>query len=424
MIGKTNATVSGTSPVEKEFHVQVVDYDGTRIVDERYDNGEIFTLPTPPTHTRLTFIDWVSNAPIVNNQITVTKDILIGISYDTVSGLNEFDFDLTRGPLVVTISSSGIKEWGDGTVDTSTYHQYSSPGVYTVKTRGGLITSMFVNSSMGIDCRPYLKSAFLTNNISQNSLTTSFYGCQLLESISICPRITQAPDSSLQYCYNLKSITFPSLSFVGSRFLQLTNVDTLIFNENNNLNIQAYAFDGATFLKDVSFRYIRIVGINNYNKDLKKIELLPMGSVVNMSNGFVLSNNYYLEEVIISAQSTSLPSGCFQYCNSLKKIDLPNTITTIQSSCFSNCISLEKIKLPSSLTTIAANSFNGNYNTIEYDFSDILVVPTLSDINAFININPKCKIYVPDSLYDTWITSTNWVNFAFYIYKASEKPQS
>ena len=32
------------------------------------------------------------------------------------------------------------------------------------------------------------------------------------------------------------------------------------------------------------------------------------------------------------------------------------------------------------------------------------------------------KIYVPDALYDEWIVTTNWVQWAKYIRKASEKP--
>lgn len=425
MIGKTNATVivGGVTPVEKEFHVQVVDYDGTRIVDERYNNGEIFTLPNPPTHSRLTFVDWVSNAPIVNNQITVTKDILIGISYTTVSGQNEFDFELTKN-LAVAINTTGTKDWGDGTSDTLKFHTYSSPGIYTVKTSDNVRSSMFIDSNTGINSTQNLKRAFLANGITFQTATNScFDGCSLLESVSLSPQIITLGDYTFRNCYNLKSVTCENVNNVSGQCFYYTNVDTFIFKENESINIQHNSFNNCP-LKDISFNYIRIVGSNNYNKNRKKINLLPMGSNVNMVSSQSLTNNYYLEEVIITSECTSLPSKCFSNCVGLKKITLPNTITTLNSTCFSNCISLEKIKLPSSLTTISTSTFSYDYNLIEYDFSDVLAVPTLSNVNAFIDINPKCKMYVPDDLYNTWITSTNWINFAYYIYKASEKPQS
>ncbi len=39
---------------------------------------------------------------------------------------------------------------------------------------------------------------------------------------------------------------------------------------------------------------------------------------------------------------------------------------------------------------------------------------------AFDTIGGICKIVVPDSLYDSWITATNWSTYADYIYKVSE----
>ena len=33
----------------------------------------------------------------------------------------------------------------------------------------------------------------------------------------------------------------------------------------------------------------------------------------------------------------------------------------------------------------------------------------------FGNINADCKIYVPASLYDTWVAATNWSTWASYI---------
>lgn len=56
------------------------------------------------------------------------------------------------------------------------------------------------------------------------------------------------------------------------------------------------------------------------------------------------------------------------------------------------------------------------------DFSNVTAVPPLASTNAFTNANANYKVVVPDALYDTWITSTNWSsnNVKTHIVKASE----
>lgn len=425
MIGNTNATiiVGGVTPVEKEFHVQVVDYDGTRIVDERYDNGEIFTLPTPPTHSRLTFLNWVSNAPIVNNQITVTKDVLIGISYTTVSGQNEFDFELNeKTGKTITVNTTGTKEWGDGTSDTSTTHTYTDYGTYTVKTRD-YVRSIFGNSSSVPNYS--LKRIFMANDITFQSSISGLQNCQMLESISMSSPLSYIGDNCFQYCYSLKTLTFPTpATTIGDTFSvssnalnSCTNLDTFISEK-----IPVAQSISNTRLKYISFPNVRFVSSTNLNKDLKKIILEPTSYTTFSQNS--MSGNYFVEEIVLPENITTIPTYLCSNNVSLKKINLPNNLTSISNSAFSGCRSLEKLTMPSSLTNIDGFAFSGDYNLIEYDFSNVLAVPTLVNVSAFTNINPKCKMYVPDDLYDTWITSTNWVNFAYYIYKASEKTQS
>jgi hypothetical protein len=71
-------------------------------------------------------------------------------------------------------------------------------------------------------------------------------------------------------------------------------------------------------------------------------------------------------------------------------------VKTINSQAFYNCTSLTLL-----------------------DFRNIEAVPTLSNTNA-IPTNAGLKIVVPDSLYDSWCTATNWASFTSYIVKESE----
>lgn len=93
----------------------------------------------------------------------------------------------------------------------------------------------------------------------------------------------------------------------------------------------------------------------------------------------------------------------FYGCTALKTVNLKNlsvvngSTNTYQT--FSGCTALEVV-----------------------DFSEAASVPALSNTNAFQNTNATYKIVVPDALYSSWITATNWSNSSIvgHIVKASE----
>ena len=57
---------------------------------------------------------------------------------------------------------------------------------------------------------------------------------------------------------------------------------------------------------------------------------------------------------------------------------------------------------------IGANAFNACYGLKTFDFHTHSSVPTLSNVNAFANTPSTKEIVVPDELYDTWISASNW----------------
>jgi hypothetical protein len=116
---------------------------------------------------------------------------------------------------------------------------------------------------------------------------------------------------------------------------------------------------------------------------------------------------------------TSIPNSAFNSCYSLKHFIIPEGTTTIEAGTLQVCTSLKELRFPSTVTTINASSFNACFCTI-YDFSHHISVPTLSNSNAFNNINSGAKIIVPDALYESWIAASNWSTLASHIVKASE----
>ena len=68
------------------------------------------------------------------------------------------------------------------------------------------------------------------------------------------------------------------------------------------------------------------------------------------------------------------------------------------------------------------NTFSGCTHLELVDFSQATTVPALHNKNAFNARNETYKIVVPDALYTTWTTATNWSNASIvgHIVKASE----
>ena len=72
------------------------------------------------------------------------------------------------------------------------------------------------------------------------------------------------------------------------------------------------------------------------------------------------------------------------------------------------------------ITSIGDESFSGCTSLEVVDFSQATAVPTMHNTNTFQNTNNTFKVVVPDSLYSTWIASTNWSNISSQIIRASD----
>ena len=144
--------------------------------------------------------------------------------------------------------------------------------------------------------------------------------------------------------------------------------------------------------------------------------------VISISNyAFAICES--LTSIIIPDGITSIGNNAFRGCISLKSISIPDGVTSIEDSAFHSCKSLKNITMPSGITRIESSAFYSAYGNCVFDFRKATQVPTLANTDAFYNTSTK-KIVVPDSLYDSWITATNWsstdYNIVTSIIKASD----
>ena len=135
------------------------------------------------------------------------------------------------------------------------------------------------------------------------------------------------------------------------------------------------------------------------------------------------SNKVYtnmLKRVEIGQGVTSIGTYAFYNCCSLASIAIPQGVTSISNNTFYYCYSLASIAIPQGVTSIGTYAFYNCQCMSFYDFRALSSVPSLQNKNAFTSNPSDFKIVVPDSLYDSWKTATNWSTYASNIIKASE----
>ncbi|HHW89637.1 MAG TPA: leucine-rich repeat domain-containing protein [Clostridiales bacterium] len=113
---------------------------------------------------------------------------------------------------------------------------------------------------------------------------------------------------------------------------------------------------------------------------------------------------------------TSISNAVFYGCSGFTgDLTIPNSITSIDNSVFRECSNLIRVVFEGQAPTLNSFTFYGCTAVLEYDFTNCTTVPTLSNENAFRNINANCIMKVPAALEAAWKAATNWVTYADYI---------
>ena len=427
ILGVTGTLETGGGTTTGEFMCRVVDYDGTILKQENLNTGDTFTLPTIPTHEKLIFEDWSSPVAIVDNTIIVgNSDITIGPVYKTTSGLTEIDITLTKATgLTVTCNMVGVKNWGDGTENSSTSHTYTNYGDYTITCNGTSIPAgasssggMFGSSSSN---KNYYATAVRIGELVISVGNYAFYHCSGLTSIITPNSVTSIGDNAFSWCSGLTSITIPdSVTSIGEYAFSWCSSLSSITIGNRVTNIGDYAFADCSVLTSITIPdSVTSIGYSAFNGCSSLTGDLIIPDSVTSIGGSVFTDCSSLTSVSLGDSVTSIGSWAFYNCSNLTSVSLGEGVTSIGDYAFASS-GLSSITIPNSVESLGANVFRGCANLLKYDFTSHTTIPTLSNTNAFNNINGLCKIYVPDALYDDWIVATNWATYADHIYKASE----
>jgi hypothetical protein len=126
-----------------------------------------------------------------------------------------------------------------------------------------------------------------------------------------------------------------------------------------------------------------------------------------------------IRSVVIKDGTTSLNYRALVGLQNLASIYLPDSVSMIGIQAFQGCISLKSIILPASLSNLQNMVFYGCTALELVDCRKVREIPTLGSV-VFHGYPSNMKIVVPDALYESWISATNWASYADKIVKSSE----
>ena len=413
----------GGSATTPKSSVNFYDYDGTLL--HSYSKDEFLALsalPDLPTREGLTCQGWNYTLAKAKEYVTSYDILNIGATYITDDGKTRLYIKIAANgrmnvPLYFsqTVANGVTIDWGDGsttqtltgTGNKNTTHTYASIGDYiiTLKVTSGTLGLGNGNSAYSVMGSTTNNGKVYCNMLQKAEIGSSvtsignsaFKNCSSLSSIVIPSGVTSIENSAFQNCYSLSSIVIPSnvTSIGNSTFNGCYSLSSIVI-PSNVTSIGNTAFNGCYSLSSI---------------------VIP-SNVTSIENS-AFSYCYSLSSINIPEGVKSIGNSAFDGCYSLSSINIPEGVTSIGNSAFKNCYSLSSIVIPSNVTSIGNSTFSYCTGMSYYDFRASQSVPTLSNTNAFNNIPSDCKIVVPDSLYSSWTTATNWSTYKNKIVKAS-----
>ena len=176
-----------------------------------------------------------------------------------------------------------------------------------------------------------------------------------------------------------------------TKFKELVEKTLSTVEDSTIQYIGPYAFTSCTSLTTASFPNATDIGTFAFNK-CSELVTISFPHVINIGG------------------------SAFSSCTSLTTVNFPSA-TNISSSAFNGCTSLTTASFPNA-TNIAAYAFNKCLNLLSLYLMGS-IVPTLTNSSTCFNNTPiggytvstggvYGSIFVPSSLYNTYITAANW----------------
>lgn len=299
---------------------------------------------------------------------------------------------------------------------------------------------------------PQLTSVNIPSSVTSFGLNV-FRDCSNLASVEIADGITTIPYKTFSGCKKLSSITIPASVTKIERYAFYDSGITSIDLPDNLEDIGDWTFyrtplKSITIPRDVSwirehtfqnckqlisvkcshpisvfaeaFEYceslIELPQVNwvayqafQYCTSLKSIDLAESNRGIG-SKAF--EGCISLSDISIPDNVVGIGEDAFSGCVSLESVDLPKNIETVANRSFQNCVKLSTIKIPSNMPFFGESVFEGctNLETI-FSYSE---KPTGIKESTFGGCSEDMIIYIPRGTKSTYLITPGWSRFKNY----------
>lgn len=161
----------------------------------------------------------------------------------------------------------------------------------------------------------------------------AFYYCKDLQNVRLGKGIKEIKDYTFNSCSKLKTIKIPE---------NVTSIGQFAFERSGLTTIDIP--DTVTSIGEVAFG------------DCKNLQDVTIGNGMAYVSESAFRNSG-ITNVKIGNHVKSLHNYAFEECKNLKQISIPENVTEIQYAVFRGCESLEKIDIPDTIEKIGGNSF-------------------------------------------------------------------
>lgn len=264
------------------------------------------------------------------------------------------------------------------------------------------ITSIYY-SGVTIGAYAFASCSNLMTVNAPNATTISasaFYSCKSLYDISF-PNVLSIYSNAFGYCSSIVEITdntFPSLTTLGTgAFAYLQGLERFIYSVRQISEVSQGAFQYCAHLSEIEIN-CRGFGQSVFQYDSSLTKIYTTASF--MGSG-AFSQCRLLSDVSIP-NMTRLDSAAFYGDHALSIISLPK-VSRIMNSAFTNCSTLFSIYVMYS-------------NVVTLDNASIFRYTPISTSSGGV----YGSIFVPASLYNRYLTATNWSLYSSRIVSVTE----
>lgn len=247
--------------------------------------------------------------------------------------------------------------------------------------------------------------------------TYCFYNCTSLSDIYIPNCVTIGQQAFMQ-CTSLSTFDFPLVTSVAARAFEACDALEEVYLPLLT-SLQNYVFRSCTNLKVIDVpACTQYYSANSYWPwtAVTTLESVNIGSMT-LATGTGLSNQVNLKTVRMP-MTAQVTARAFEGCTALENVTI-TACTSMHNRAFQNCTSLSQFTLPVGIATISTSTFSG-CNALMSLYLPCSSVVTLANVNAFTNTPMSLStftsafgsIYVPASLYESYIAATNWTAYS------------